>query len=154
MIPSKFYVTGGKAIDPISSLNALDKSLLNAQIGNYNMVCVSSILSANIEELSSPVKQPIGSIINLVLAHMEGNEGETISAGLIWGYDNKKNYGIVAEGHGYMDKRKLKEILDWKIKKMAEYRRMNLTSVKVKTETLSVKMDNYGSVVVGLVFLT
>ncbi|MFH1327706.1 MAG: pyruvoyl-dependent arginine decarboxylase, partial [Candidatus Bathyarchaeota archaeon] len=94
-----YFVTSGKAIDKISPLNAFDKALLKAGVGNCNIVKVSSIIPEGFSEVTRQ-NLPIGYITHCVMARQDGEEGQTISAGLAWTLFKNKNWGMVAEDHG------------------------------------------------------
>lgn len=64
-----------------------------------------------------------------------------------------EKYGLVAEAHGYMDQRALKEILEWKIREMAKIRQIEINEIGYRFENLRVPMDNYGCVVAALVYI-
>jgi len=151
MIPKAFFVTGGKAIGKISKLNAFDLALKNAGIANCNLVKVSSIIPPNCIEVA-PKEIPIGSITYAVIAKADGR-GERISAGIAWGFAEKKNYGVVAEVYGRLDGDDARRRLNERIREMANIRGINLRNVKYRIETLDVPENRYGCVVVALVYL-
>ena len=153
MIPKKFFVTSGKAISPVSELNAFDLTLKNAGISQCNLVSVSSILPPNCIEKKRK-KLSIGSIIFAVMARMDGEEGTLIGAGIAWAWEKDKKYGLVAEAHGYMDQKALKEILEWKIREMAKIRQIEINEINYRFENLRVPMDNYGCVLAALVYIS
>jgi arginine decarboxylase len=152
LIPKRFFVTSGKASSPVSELNAFDLALEHAGIAQCNLVCVSSILPSGCKETKLE-SIPIGSITHCVLARMDGDEGTTIGAGIAWGYESEMKYGIVAEAHGFMDQKALKEILEWKIREMAKIRKIRLNGINYKIEVMRVPMDQYGCVISSLVYL-
>jgi len=152
MIPKQFFVTSGKATSPVSELNAFDLALKKAGIAQCNLVSVSSILPLGCNERR--LKKIIaGSITYAVLARMDGDEGTTIGAGIAWAWEKNKKYGLVAEAHGYMDLKALRETLEWKIKEMAKIREIEIDTVNYRTEVLRVPMDNYGCVISSLVYI-
>mgnify|MGYP001062033863 CR=1 FL=1 len=152
MIPKRFFVTSGKASSPVSELNAFDLALKRAGIAQCNLVCVSSILPSGCQEMEM-MEIPVGTITHAVLARMDGDEGTTIGAGIAWGFESDMKYGIVAEAHGFMDRKALKEVLEWKIKEMAKIRGIKLNGINYRIEALRVPMDQYGSVICSLVYL-
>ncbi|MFH0748439.1 MAG: pyruvoyl-dependent arginine decarboxylase [Candidatus Bathyarchaeota archaeon] len=152
MIPREFFITSGKASSPVSQLNAFDMALEHAGIAQCNLVCVSSILPKGCKERKR-TKIPVGSITFTVLARMDGDEGTTIGAGIAWGWANNGEYGLVAETHGYTDKKPMLEILEWKIKEMAKIRGIELDGIEYRIENLTVPMDSYGCVVASLVYI-
>jgi arginine decarboxylase len=152
MIPKEFFITSGKAISPISELNAFDLALKKAGIGQCNLVPVSSILPPKCRNRKWR-KIPAGSITHAVIARMDGSEGTTIGAGIAWAWESERKFGLVAEAHGYMDARALKETLRWKIKEMAKIRDIQIDRISYRMEVLRVPMDNYGCVISTLVYV-
>ncbi len=151
MIPKEFFVTSGKAVSPVSELNAFDVALKNAGIAQCNLVPVSSILPPGCKERKWR-KIPAGSITHTVIARMDGDEGTTIGAGIAWTWEKNGKFGLVAEAHGFMDQRALKEVLEWKVREMAKIRGVELDRIRYRMEVLRVPMDNYGCVLAALVF--
>jgi arginine decarboxylase len=151
MIPKAFFVTSGKAIGKVSKSNTFDLALKEAGIGQCNLVAVSSIIPLGCKE-TEPKKLPIGAITYVVLSKAEG-KGETISAGIAWGKDEKSGYGVVAEAYGSIDEATTKKKMDSKIQEMGRIRNIKLGSVKHKIETLKVPTDCYGCAVVALVYI-
>jgi arginine decarboxylase len=151
MIPKEFFVTSGKATSQVSELNAFDLALKNAGISQCNIVSVSSVLPPECQERKW-TDIPIGSITFAVVARMDGKEDTTISAGIAWTWEKNKKYGIVAEAHGNMNQKTLKETLEWKIKEMAKIREIQIDEIKYQIETLKVPENNYASVIAALVY--
>jgi len=151
MIPKEFFVTSGKATSRVSELNAFDQALKKAGISQCNIVSVSSVLPPKCEEKKWK-EIPIGAITYAVVARMDGKEKTTIGAGIAWAWEKDKKYGIVAEAHGNMNLKALKNALEWKIKEMAKIREIEIGKTMYRTETLKVPENNYGSVIVALVY--
>ena len=98
LIPKKFFVTSGFAVSMVSDLNAFDKALINADIGEQNLVSVSSVLPEGAKQV--PARElPMGAVTHCILAQMRGSEGEMISAGIAYGFRKDGKGGYVAEGH-------------------------------------------------------
>lgn len=152
-VPKKFFVTSGKAVSKVTDLNAFDLALLNAGIGEQNLVSVSSVLPVGAKEVRKRAKLPMGAITYCILAQQKGNEGETISAGIAMCRREDGQGGYVAEGHGHMNKKAMKEILEWKMREMAALRGINIHALEFKVEELSIPMDHYGVCLAGLVFV-
>jgi len=151
MIPKEFFVTSGKAVSPVSELNAFDLALKKAGIAQCNLVSVSSILPKDCFEIKKH-NISAGSITYSVLARMDGDEGTNVGAGIAWAWAKSKKYGLVAEAHGYMDKKALQETLEWKIREMAKIRGIQIGNIQMRLEVLRVPMDNYGCVISALVY--
>ena len=78
-IPSRFFVTSGKGINKTSELNAFDLALLQAGIGEQNLVSVSSVLPIGVRQTERvPIAR--GAITHCVLARHGGGEGEVVDA--------------------------------------------------------------------------
>src|SRR2546425_4080400 len=95
-IPTKFFVTSGKAVSKVSDLNAFDEALQNAGLAEQNIVSVSSVLPIGIK----PVRRrdlPMGAITHCVLAQQRGGEGEPISPGNRFRFPGEGARGYLAE---------------------------------------------------------
>ncbi len=151
MIPKEFFITSGKALSPVSELNAFDLALKKAGIAQCNLVCVSSILPKGCAQVDKH-NIDAGAITYSVLARMDGDEGTTIGAGIAWAWARSRKYGLVAEAHGFMDKKAVEETLEWKVREMAKIRGIKISPIQKRVEVLRVPMDNYGCVISGLVY--
>ncbi len=151
-LPRKFFVTSGKAISKVSDLNAFDEALLNAGIGEQNLVSVSSVLPVGVSQVKLR-ELPMGAITHCVLAQQRGGEGEMIAAGIAWGFRQDGEGGYVAEGHINGTRGALREVLEWKMGEMAKLRGVRFKTLNYKIEELSIPMDHYGACLAALVFL-
>lgn len=152
IVPQRFFATSGKAISKVSDLNAFDEALMRARISEQNLVPVSSVLPIGVKKVGR-TKLPMGAITHCVLAQQRGSEGETISAGVAYGFREDGQGGYVAESHGHMNKRALQEILRWKMEEIAKLRGIKLLRVRYVIEELSIPMDHYGTCLAALVFV-
>ncbi len=152
MIPREFFTTSGKAISPVSKLNAFDRALKNAGIAQCNLVPVSSILPPGCREAALK-EMPAGSIIYTVMARMDGTEGMAVGAGIAWAWEKTGKYGLVVEAHGQMDRKSLKATLEWNMKEMAKTREIEITDIKYQTELLTVPLNHHGCVIAALIYL-
>ncbi len=151
MIPKEFFITSGRAVSPVSELNAFDLALKKAGIAQCNLVCVSSILPKDCKQIEKH-NIDAGTVTFSVLARMDGDEGTTIGAGIAWVWTKSRKYGLVAEAHGFMDKKAVEETLEWKIREMAKIRGIQIGPIEKRVEVLRVPMDNYGCVISALVY--
>lgn len=151
LVPSKFFVTSGSAVSPVSSLNAFDVALIKAGIGEQNLVSVSSVIPVG-AELIEKKDMPMGAVTHCVLAQMRGQEGETISAGIGYAFRKDGKGGYVAEGHLYGSEKSLRDDLGWKMKEMGRIRGTELGEIFFVTEELRIPSGNYGCCVASLVF--
>jgi arginine decarboxylase len=151
-IPTRFFVTSGKGINKVSELNAFDLAVLQAGIGEQNLVSVSSVLPVGIRQVErTPMER--GAITHAVLARMGGGEGEVISAGIAYGFRTDGEGGYVAEGHIHGTQKSLKEFLKWRMEEIAHFRGVELRRIHYRTEELVIPMDHYGVCVGACVFL-
>ena len=151
-IPTRFFVTSGRAASKVSDLNAFDAALTDAGLSEQNLVYVSSVLPVNIRQVKWQ-ELPMGAITHCVLAQQRGGEGEMISAGIAYGLRDDGRGGYVAEGHMHGTGRALREVLEWKMGEMAKLRGTKFRKIKYKIEELSIPMDHYGACLAALVFL-
>ena len=151
-VPTRFFVTSGKGINKTSELNAFDLALLQAGIGEQNLVSVSSVLPIGIRQIErTPIAR--GAITHAVLARMGGGEGEVISAGISYAFRDDDQGGYVAEGHVHGNQKSLKEFLRWRMEEIAHFRGVGLRRINYRTEELVIPMDHYGVCIAACVFL-
>lgn len=80
-MPSKFFLVSG-ASEGFSKLNSFDGALLNAGIGNTNLVKMSSIIPPKCEEIA-PVKLPYGALVPVAYSYITSDlQGEIIAASI------------------------------------------------------------------------
>lgn len=151
LIPTKFFVTSSSAVSLISELNAFDRALINAGIGEQNLVSVSSIIPAGAVQIM-PIELPMGAVTHCVLSQMRGIGGETISAGIAYGFREDCKGGYVAEGHLHGSKKSLKANLEWKMNEMARLRGVEFRDITFVVEEQEIPANNYGCCVSALVF--
>lgn len=147
--PRFYFVTGGKGISKVSLLNALDNALRDAGIAHLNIVKVTSILPADVEEKEDISLEP-GSIAFAVLAQEFGRGGEVISAGIAWAHGDP--YGYIMEAHGKEEADEIKECLEKMMREVTALPGLKLNKPRFRVEQLKVPKDHYGAVVVALVF--
>jgi arginine decarboxylase len=151
LVPRRFFITQSSAVSKTSDLNAFDKALIKAGIGEQNLVSVSSVIPIGAERVE-PCEMSMGAITHCVLAQMRGTEGETIAAGIAYAYRKDGQGGYVAEGHIHGSAESLREILSYKMKEMSDIRNVEFDEVRYAIEELKIPMDNYGCCVAALVF--
>ena len=93
----KIAIVSGKSEGP-TELNAFDNALMDAGIGDVNLIKVSSMLGANTEIIDLP-KLKAGSMVNCVLSTINSkNKGDTITACIAIAIGD--NLGCVVENAG------------------------------------------------------
>ncbi len=111
----KVSLTKGASEGP-TKLNAFDNALLEAKIGNVNLIPVSSMLPPDTQLVEMPELEP-GEMTNCVLSHQySDNPGDEISA--VIAFCRAEEMGCVIESTGI--NKSLDEIKE-EAKFMAEY---------------------------------
>jgi arginine decarboxylase len=154
-LPQEYFVTSGEGLSTESPLNAFDNALADAKIDECNLIYISSIIPRDAVEVK-PVKITPGTLTFAVVARMDGDEGESIGAGI--GYSQCRNdkgptYGFVAENHGYKSAETLQTELYKRLQRMASSRNMELVNPKVVVRSMTVPRDRYGCCVVAFVYV-
>jgi arginine decarboxylase len=153
-LPKYFFVTKGTGISDVSPLNAFDAALVDARIGQCNLVYLSSILPSD-AELIDPIQIVPGTITFCVMARMDGDPGETIGAGigcLLGKHKNQEGYGLVAEAHGYKDKEAIDRELKRALREMAEIRKLGVETPIIESLSLETPKGKYGTTLAALIY--
>jgi arginine decarboxylase len=127
-IPDKFFLVAGHS-EGITPLNAFDSALIDAGIGNTNLIKMSSILPPYSKKIK-PVKLPLGSLVPLAYASKVSSVvDEVISAGVACAVpvDEDKN-GLIMEYSAPGHKEEIEKI----VRHMAEEGMKN-RGYKIKT---------------------
>ncbi|HPD19219.1 MAG: arginine decarboxylase, pyruvoyl-dependent [Candidatus Goldbacteria bacterium] len=127
-IPDKFFLVAGHS-EGITPLNAFDSALIDAGIGNTNLMKMSSILPPNSKKIQ-PIKLPLGSLVPLAYASkISSVTGEIISAGVACAVPMDKNKnGLIMEYSAPGHKHEIEKI----VRHMAEVGMKN-RGYKIKT---------------------
>lgn len=113
--PTKYFLVSG-ASDGFTPLNAFDGALLQAGIGNTNIIKMSSIVPPRCK-LISPIALPPGALVPAAYASITSDvPGEIISAGVAIALPKDKNRnGLIMEYSGKGKKDQIEE----KVRQMA-----------------------------------
>lgn len=127
-VPTQYYFARGCA-EGFTELNAFDGALLNAGIGNTNLVRMSSILPPHCVEVP-PVKLPQGSLVPVAYSSIASSEpGVIITAAVAVAYPEDEDHcGLIMEYHDFGRKDDVEE----KVRRMA-LEGMEFRGQKVKT---------------------
>ncbi len=145
----KIAITSGKAEGP-SKLNAFDNALLDAGIGDVNLIKVSSIIPADSEFVELP-RLKAGDMINCVLAHSTSNKkGDIITA--VIAVATSDDFGCVVE-HSDVNKdpKVVREKAVFMAEEMMKIRKMQINEIIIAEQSHVV--ENEGSVVAAIVYL-
>ncbi len=147
--PTKYYLTAGKS-EGYMPLNAFDGALLDAGVGDTNLVRMSSILPPACEEIT-PVKLPAGSLVPLAYSSLiDHMPGEKIAASVAIAIPEDPNLpGLIMEysarGH--------KEDVEAMVRKMAEegFKMRNRKLKEIKSIAIEHQVENNGAVFAAVV---
>jgi arginine decarboxylase len=145
----KVSITSGRAEGP-TKLNSFDNALLDAGIGDVNLIKVSSIVSGETEIVELPELKG-GAMVNCVLAHaFSDQEGDLITA--VIAVAMADSLGCVVE-HSAVNKdpREVKLQAETMVRYMMEIRGLKIK--KILTEMVSHEVVNRGSAVAALIYL-
>lgn len=98
--PTHYFLVSG-ASEGYSPLNAFDQALLQAGVGDTNLVKMSSILPPSCTRIE-PVKLPYGALVPVAYADMvSSNPGEIIASAVAIGIPlDPELPGLIMEHHG------------------------------------------------------
>ncbi|AXV37095.1 MAG: arginine decarboxylase, pyruvoyl-dependent [Methanobacterium sp. BRmetb2] len=142
-------ITTGKSEGP-TKLNAFDNALLDAGIGDVNLIKVSSIIPQGTKIVKLPKLTP-GSMVNCVLSHVTSDKkGDHITA--VIAVAKSDDFGCVVENSGInADPIKIREEAVDMVKYMMDVRSLQINEIIVEETNHTVK--NWGSAVAAVVYL-
>jgi arginine decarboxylase len=116
-IPKDYFVTTGIGESDIAvHAGSYHLALKNAGIEMANIMTYSSILPGTATEITKPDNMSHGEVMESIMAVANGNKGERISAGIIYGWlkerkTGNKYGGLVCEHNGNYDEEELERLL-------------------------------------------
>lgn len=142
--------------DATTRLSAFDKALFDANINNYNLIRLSSIIPSEVEIKKMGTfdrnSTTIGKTLYVVMASIISTErGSTISAGLGWVLSDEG--GLFIEPRGVYPKDECREELETGLQEMMEYREWNWRG-EIEDKILSHEIENVGCTLVCAVYGT
>jgi len=142
-------ITSGKSEGP-TRLNAFDNALLDAGIGDVNLIPVSSILPAGTEIVELPSIKA-GKMVNCVLACKHSDQkGDLISAAIAVAVSD--DFGCVVEHSGLnKDPQKIKKEAESMVRYMMQVRGLDIREIIIAHESHKVKKE--AVVVAAVVYL-
>lgn len=125
--PTHYKISSGCGVS-LRKLTSFDNALISAQISDYNLVRVSSILPAGCV-LSDTIELRKGSIVYTAYGSLSSNiVGETIASAIgIAIPQSQTDIGVIMEHSGKGSKKELQEM----VKAMAE-EAMNMRAIPIK----------------------
>ena len=125
--PTKFFFVKGKS-EGYKPLNAFDGALLNAGVGNTNLVKMSSIIPPKCKEIE-PISLPPGALVPVAYASIISEvPGEIISAAIAVAFPEDEEYPALIMEHA--DKASQSQVEEV-VRKMAE-EGMKMREKKIK----------------------
>ena len=144
-IPTKFCLVVGYG-EGDQKLNAFDAALLDAGVGNMNLLRVSSVLPPKCvyEEV---FKMPAGSLLPIAYGSLTSDvPGEIISAAIGVGIpEDPSSYGIIMEFSGFCKADEAALTVEKMVREAFAMRNLLLKEVKVKS--VEHRVERCGSVI-------
>jgi len=145
----KVSITSGRSEGP-SRLNAFDNALLDAGIGDVNLITVSSILPKDTQIVELPHIEE-GKMVNCVLACAHSDQpGDLITAAVA--VATSDDFGCVVEHSGVnQDPEKIKEEAETMVRYMMNVRGLTIREIIIVNESHKVKEE--GVALAAVVYL-
>jgi len=127
--PRKFFVTAGKA-EGETPLTAFDNALMDAKIGNLNLIRVTSILPPE-AQYCPEIQIPSGSLVPTAYGYIISEvPGELIAAAVGVGLSGD-SFGVIMEYSGRCSEKEAYQNIESMLKEAFERRGMELVEIKV-----------------------
>jgi len=127
--PKKYFLTSGSA-EGATELTAFDGALLNAGIGNINLLKVSSILPPHAEH-SPGLELPFGALVPTAYGTIISEKpGTVISAAVAVG-TSEDSFGVIMELSDNCSKEEVERRIEEMVKESFAMRKMKLKEIKI-----------------------
>lgn len=138
-LPKKYFLTAASC-EGDTELTAFDKALLEAGVGNTNLLRVSSILPPGCE-YEPGLSIPAGSLLPIAYGTITSCEpGARIAAAVAVGI-KKNSFGVIMEYEGYCGKEEAEEMVVKMCREAFKTRGLELEEIKIaSTEHLVEKI--------------
>ncbi len=147
--PKRFFIVSGNS-EGFSKLNSFDCALLNAKIGNMNLIKISSIIPPFCHPVKF-IKIPQGSFIPVAYASITSDmTGQYISAGVAAAKPTDDSLpGVIMEYSSNGRKKEIEEI----VRSMAEeaMRVRNITSYNILSKSCEHRVKRIGTAFAAVV---
>ncbi|OGM98081.1 MAG: hypothetical protein A2817_01290 [Candidatus Yanofskybacteria bacterium RIFCSPHIGHO2_01_FULL_39_8b] len=161
-VPYEYFVACGVGeSDNCTHAGSFHLALADAGIERYNLMTYSSILPAIATEVEKPIGYVHGSVLETIMARVDGEKSERLTAGIQYGWliegESEKKYGgLVVEYMGHGTEQEAQVELDEYLKELyskADQQRLRLENRRtiIKSVTPSKK---YGTTLVALGFVS
>lgn len=144
------FVTGSS--EGFTPLNAFDGALLNAGVGNTNILRMSSIIPPRTQEIGvTELKLPAGALVPMAYAAMESDiPGSYICAAVAAAWpENRDDPALIMEYHSHGHRDDAENI----VRRMAEegIKMRGWTVREIKSISIDLRVDRIGAVFAGVV---
>lgn len=145
--PNAVWASAGSA-EGDTELNAFDNALLAAQVGNLNLIRVSSVLPQDATVLEQPLQITPGSLVPTVYSvQVSAAPGEIVAAAVGIGV-GVGSHGMIYESHGTS-----RSEVEATVRKMIDegFARRGLTLKEVIVRSIEHKVERIGCAVAAVV---
>lgn len=152
-LPNAYFLVSGKG-EGNTSLNAFDHAIMNAGVGNTNLIRLSSILPPNAKKIN-PISLPYGALVPIAYSFFSTIGNKVISASLSVGIPKDiTKPGLIMETSGF----DIKKNMELKAIEMAKdgfhfrgEKLENIESISIEYENTNSTKDKFICVFCGIV---
>ena len=141
----KYILSSGIGEAPIE-LNAFDRALVRAGVGNYNLIKVSSILPKG-SQLTDSIELEKGSLLPVAYAAYTSNpckEEKVLSAAVAIGIpESQDSVGVIMEWSGLAPENNAKEQVTEMVKCAMADRNIERFNISINSVSGKTSIDNY-----------
>lgn len=129
--PNTYSLTAGHA-EGLEPLTAFDAALLDANMGNLNLLKVSSIIPPGARLIDMP-RIPPGSLVPVAFGFITSSQkGDLISAGVAAGA-SADSFGVIMEHSGHCGAEETESVLEKMVREAFDRRGMRLDSLVIRS---------------------
>lgn len=158
-IPRDFFITKGSGESDITvHAGSYHLALKEANIEKFNIMTYSSILPKEANLIEQPTDMIFGSVLESIMAVSNGNGGDVISAGIIYGWlydkNNQKYGGLVCEHNGNYETEEIEYLLKKSLNELYinGFQDFDMKDIKIITNNF-IPEKKYGTTLVSLSFV-
>ncbi|MHB1665829.1 MAG: pyruvoyl-dependent arginine decarboxylase [bacterium] len=145
--PDIYTMVSGDS-EGISKLNAFDIAILNAGVGNTNLIKLSSILPPNTKFVSK-INYSRGSLVPIAYGSIVSDKkNEIIAASVAIAITEEDGFGVIMEYSGICPADEAKAIVSKMAEDAIKYRKMVLK--EIKSVAIEHKVENIGCAFCGV----
>ncbi len=146
--PERFMIVAAEA-GADHPLTAFDAALLNAGIGNVNLVKISSILPPGCEEEKAALEFPPGAFVPAAYGSIcSEEEGDVIAAAVGVGL-SKESFGIIMEHAGHCRASQAQQTVEEMIRESFKMRGKEL--IEIRSKSVEHTVEKAGAAVAAVV---